>query len=100
MHSFTIRSIHTQGKKKQKKKQKKNSKVYPQNFTEKNSTPIKLMHISIVSNSILSVGLSEFDNVLKADVEVSLKISLLEILYSSAISLNVYATCHLDKDIL
>ena len=98
MYSFTIRSIHTQGKTKNKtKKQKKNSKVYPQNFTEKNSTPIKLMHISIVSNSILLVGLPEFNNGLKADVEVSLKISLLEILYSSAISLNVYATCHLKE---
>ena len=55
------------------------------------------MHISIVSNSILLVGLPEFNNGLKADVEVSLKISLLEILYSSAISLNVYATCHLKE---
>ena len=60
----------------------KNSKVYPQNFTEKNSTPIKLMHLSIVSNSILLVGLPEFKNGLKADVEVSMKTPLLEILYS------------------
>ena len=98
MYSFTIRSIHTQGKTKNKTKNKrKTAKSTLKISQKKNSTPIKLMHISIVSNSILLVGLPEFNNGLKADVEVSLKISLLEILYSSAISLNVYATCHLKE---
>ena len=41
------------------------------------------MHLSIVSNSILLVGLPEFKNELKADVEVSMKIPLLEILIQS-----------------
>ena len=43
-----------------------------------NSTPFKLMHLSIVSNRILLLELPEFKNRLKADVEVSLMLRALK----------------------
>ena len=44
-----------------------------------NSTTFKLMHLSIVSNRILLLGLPEFKNGLKADVEVSLMLFFIQV---------------------
>ena len=76
-YSLTIRNTHTHKEKQTHKTKQKQStlKITPKKM---NSTPFKLMHLSIVSNRILLLGLPEFKNGLKADVEVSLMLRTLK----------------------
>ena len=73
-YSFKLRNTHTHKEKQTHKTKQKQSTL---KIKQKNSTPFKLMHLSIVSNRILLLGLPEFKNGLKADVEVSLMLRTL-----------------------
>ena len=64
-----------------------------------NSTPFKLMHLSIVSNRILLLGFPEFKNGLKAAVEVSL---MLRTLKNSLFKLKLFSektSCYLIQEL-
>ena len=74
-YSFKLRNTHTHKEKQTHKTKQKQSTL---KIKQKNSTPFKLMHLSIVSNRILLLGLPEFKNGLKADVEVSLMLRTLK----------------------